>query len=194
MPSTTRPAPNLQEKLTAAQREADELARELADAESAVALAVEEQRFADAEKAKATADAVRPHLALAQASVTALRQAAHDLDAHRRDAERAEQERIQREQAQQQMEEAAGRMRAAEDDVQRLLAEIGPALDAVRQIMHEAVLAEQRLGQARADGHTAGVAAGHVDPALPLPYPPRSVQSRLERDRLLYAIYHNKPL
>lgn len=190
----TRPAPNISERLTEAQREVTALAKELAEAEADLAQAIEEQRFTDAEAAKARADEVRPHLALATASVNALRQAADDLDVHRREAERAERERLQREQAEAQMQDARERMRAAQDDVQRLLAEIPAGLDAVRQAIHEALLAEQRLGNAQQDFHTAGIGAGHTDPNTAAPYPPQSVRVRLERDQLLNAIYRNRPL
>lgn len=190
----TRPAPNIPEKLAEARREADELARQLAQAEADVALAVEEQRFADAEQAKARADGIRPHAALAQATVSALKQAADELDAHRREAERAEQERLQREQADAQHQDAKARRDAAQEDVQRLLAEIPAALDAVRAVIQEALMAEERLRNAQGDWHTSGIAAGHIDPTSPAPYPAQNVRARVERSQLLNAIYRNREL
>lgn len=184
----TRPGLNLPEMTANAQRDLDALAAEHAAAEQELADAVAAERFEDAQAAKARVTDVTPHLALARATLTALHEAAHDLDSSRRKAEQAEADRARQEVAEQAMEQGRAEQAEARADMDRLLADIPAALDAVKALVADARAAELRFNHARVAWHEAGRTAGHIDSASPTPIPSANVQSRIERDPILAAV------
>lgn len=170
--SDTRQAPDIPALLAAARRDAEGLRAELAHAEQEMQQALERQDFKAADKAKAKADAVRPHVMVAEGHVTALQQAADALEDHRRQEQEATEQRARREQAQGLMEAAQRREAEALEEMQRMLAEIKPAILAVRHLYQAALAAQDAATQARVDAHHTGITAGHIDPTVAVPVGP----------------------
>ncbi|MFC9631411.1 hypothetical protein ACFTY8_19470 [Streptomyces mirabilis] len=164
--------PTLNERLAEAQREATGLREQLAHAESDLAVALEDQDYAAAERLKKTADELRQPTLIAGAHVAALIAGVQELEAHRVAEQRAAQERERREQGQRQLEEATAREAAAMDEMDEHLAQLRAAYGALRQIVGDAIGAQERAGQARIEAHTAGINAGiwpqdMAPPAMP---------------------------
>lgn len=191
-PTATRTAPDINAKLAEARAEAEQLRGELARAETDLAAAREREDYQAAERAKQQADALRPHLALADASVQALVGALAALDEQRR-AEQVEAQRQAREEAAQRViNEAMAAEREAQEQAQRHFAEALAGLDAVRGSLQAAKAAEQagavaRRAAAQARAELTGSAPG---PAVS----PNWVGSRIDRSRLLFAILHGRDL
>jgi hypothetical protein len=178
----------LNEALTEASRTAKELREQLAVAESDLALAIEDKRYADAEQHKAAADALRQPVLIAEAHVTALMAGQDELRRHREEEQRATQLRVAREQATVQFQAATEREADATEEVQRLMAEVPVALAALQDCMRSALDAQRRIHMARNDAHTAGIAAGVWAPDMPLPAAPNMASSRFETDPLWIAV------
>lgn len=170
--------------LDEAQRKARELREQLAVAESDLAVALEDQRYSDADLAKARADDLRQPVLIAEAHVQALMAGQAELQRHREDEQRATQQRIAREQATVQFQAATEREALATEEVQQLMAEVPVALTALQDTMRAALDAQHRVHQARNDAHLAGQAAGIWDPTLPLPAAPNMASSRFDGDPL----------
>jgi hypothetical protein len=182
MPTTT---PSLAERLAEAQREAQALNEKLSHAEHEQALAVEEKRFGDAERAKAAADEVREPLLVAQAHVQALQAGIAELERHRVEEQRAQAERERREQAEAHFQTSRAAEAEAEEEMRRLVAEVSAAYGALVQTMQAAQQAEQRLSQARLDVHEWGKAAGHFVQDAPRPSRPNFATARFEHTPVL---------
>lgn len=192
MTTATRTPPDLNGKLVDARSEAEALRGELTAAEADLAAAIEEQRFADAEEAKGRADAVRPHLALAEATERALGEAVHALGAHQRAAAEAAAQQARDEASMATLDAAMAAEREAEETARRCLAEALAGIDAVRESLTAAKAAElagadarQAVNQARAD--LEGTAPLHR-------VMPNWASGRIERSEILTAIYHRREL
>ncbi|WP_327069260.1 hypothetical protein [Kitasatospora sp. NBC_01302] len=187
-------ADTLNEQLNLAQREAGGLRDRLSRAETDLAEALEERRYADAETLKGTADSLRQPAMIAQAHVQALETAVRALQEHQEQEERAARERQRRDQAAAMYEQAREAEAAALDDVARHMAEVPVAYEALQQAMAAAMAAEIRVGGARRDAHTAGVGAGHLPADYPVPPIPNNARARFEQHPLLGQILRNPRL
>ncbi|MHA6762065.1 hypothetical protein [Streptacidiphilus sp. PAMC 29251] len=192
MSTATRTAPDLNGKLADAAAQAEQLRTELNTAEADLAQALERQDYPAAESAKERTEAAWPHLALAEATRTALTAALHALDAHRRDAQAAASQLARDEAAQQ----AANSSRAAEQEArensERHLAEALAGIEAVRGSLTLAKLADQQGYAARQTAAQAladlnGTAAGPV-------VAPSWAGARIDRSELLTAILRGRDL
>lgn len=182
------PEQTLNERLTAAQREADALREQLCDAEFKQNAAVTAQDFAAAEEHKRRADAAREPLLIAEAHVRALTEGVQALDAHRMAEQQAEQLRQQREAAKAQYETFTAEEAEAVEQVQRYLAEVGAGYAAIRQAMTEAVAAEDRVDQARAKKWQAGVLAALLPEDYPRPRRSHMASTRFDNSQMLSLI------
>jgi chromosome segregation ATPase len=196
MPATatpTRTAPDLNGRLVDARAETQALRTELNAAEADLAQALERGDYLDAESAKGRVQAVRPHLALAEATENALTGALHALDAHRRDEQAAAQRQAREEAAQQALNEAMAAEAEARETSERHLAEALAGVDAVRGSLTLAKQAEQQGNAAR---HAAAQARADLDGTSQAPYvaSPNWASSRIDRSELLTAIYRGRDL
>lgn len=181
-------AETLAAKLAAARREAQEQRRQLETAEQDLAVALDERRYADAEKLKDTVDGLRQPVLIADAHVQALQAGVDALAAQQEADRRAQADRERREQAEGLMETARARQAEATDDVERLLQEIPVAFQELRRLMDEAEAAQVRAAQAMVDFHHAGVAAGHIDQGAPPPWGWNRATAWIEASPVLMAV------
>ncbi|TKA11747.1 hypothetical protein [Actinacidiphila oryziradicis] len=190
----TMTAPKLNERLEQARKEAKGLREQLAFAESDLAKALEDRDYAAAEDHKKAADELRQPVLIAEAHVKALIAGAQELEAHRAAEQRATQEREQREQAGRQFEEATAREAQAMDEMNQHLAQLREAYVALRQIVSEAIAAQQRAGQARLDSHHAGIGAGIWAQDMPQPALPNHASVLIDYSPVLLQIMQNPQL
>ncbi|MFF7884306.1 hypothetical protein ACH40F_29195 [Streptomyces sp. NPDC020794] len=186
--------PTLNERLAEAQREAAGLREQLAHAESDLAVALEDQDYAAAERLKKVADELRQPALIAGAHVAALIAGVQELEAHRAAEQRASQLREQQEQARRQFEEATAREAAAMDEMDEHLAQLRAAYGALRQIVGDAIGAQQRAGQARLDAHHTGMAAGIWAPDSAPPAMPNRATAYIDYSPVLLQIMRNPDL
>ena len=194
--ATAVPAPTvtLDERLTAARREADDLRDQLAAADSKLNEALEDRRYGDAEGLQHAADALRQPVFIAQAHVTALEAAAEQLAQHQREQQLAAQARDRRDQALGMYERAREQEAEALEDLDRALSEVPAAYRALVLCMQAAIQAEQAVGQARSDGHSTGTVAGLLPEGMPRPVPPNKASARFAASHLLTQILQNPQL
>jgi hypothetical protein len=181
-------AAGLAEKTAEAQRDAQALREKLEEAELRLNEALEDRRYADAETLKQRVDALREPVLIADAHLTALRAGLAALQAQQEADQQAAADRARRDQADVLMEAARTREAAARDDVERLLAEMPVAYAELRRMIAEAEAAQLQVQQAQADFHHAGVAAGHIDPAAPLPWGWNRATAWIEASPVLMTI------
>ncbi|MDU8998204.1 hypothetical protein [Streptomyces mirabilis] len=186
--------PTLNERLAEAQREATGLRAQLENAEVELANALEDQDYATAERIKKTADELRQPVLIAEAHVKALIAGVQELEAHRAAEQRASQLRDQQEQARRQFEEATAREAAAMDEMDQHLAQLKAAYAALRQIVGDAIAAQQRAGQARLDAHSTGVAAGIWAQDSARPSLPNRATAYIDYSPVLMQIMQNPDL
>ncbi|TKA13193.1 hypothetical protein [Actinacidiphila oryziradicis] len=193
MTTATRTAPDLNGKLVEARSEAETIRGELSQAEADLAAALEVQDFRSAEEAKGRADAVRPHLALAEATERALGEAVHALGAHQRAEAETAARQAREEASRATLAAAMAAEREAEETARRCLAEALAGVDAVRDSLTAAKAAEVAGGDAR---QAANEARAELEGTAPSPHRvmPSWASSRIERSELLTAIYHRREL
>lgn len=195
MAATMTTAPDLNGRLAEARSEAEKVRGELSKAENDLAAAVDRGDYPAAEKAKQRVEALRPHMALADASVKALAEAMAALDTQRQ-AEQAEAQRQAREEAARRViDEAVAAEREAEESANRHMAEALAGLEAVRASLQAAKQAEQDGGNARrAAAQAQADLGGPVGVAGPRIVSPSWASGRIERSTLLLAILHGRDL
>jgi len=184
----------LNDRLGEARKEAAELREQLAHAESDLTAALEDQDYPAAERHKKTADELRQPVLIAEAHVKALIAGVQELEAHRQAEQRAAQLREQQEQARRQFEEATAREAAAMDEMDEHLAQLRAAYGALRQIVGDAIAAQQRAGQARLDAHHTGVAAGIWPQDAATPAMPNRASAYLDYSPVLLQIMRTPDL
>lgn len=184
----TMTAPNIGERLEQARREAADLRTKLDQAEGELAQAVEGKDYGRADELKRRADDLRPHVLLAEASVTSLQNAANALEEHRQreNAAAIEKERQERYEAARATFVAVEREAIAE--AERLFEESKATIAAARESLQAALAAEGRAGQARRDAYQAAVDAGFEQPSMYGPTAPNWVRARVDADELLAGI------
>lgn len=175
----------LDERIAEAQRDSEQLNGQLANTEAQLEAALAAKDYAAADQLQRACDDLRQPALIAQATLDALVVASTALQTQQADQEQRARERAHRDQADAQHEAAKARAAEALQDVQRYLAEIGPAYSALVEVLHDALDAEKRQGQARRDAHLAGQAAGHIDPQLPAPVFPNTVEVRIASEDIL---------
>jgi chromosome segregation ATPase len=184
----------LDDRLTAARREAGDLRDQLAAADSKLSQALEDRRYGDAEGLRDAADALRQPLYIAEATVTALEAAVKQLADHEAEQQRATQERDRRDQALGMYERAREQEAEALEDLDRALAEVPAAYRALVLTMQAAIQAERAVGQARYDGHSTGTVAGLLPEGMPRPVPPNKASAKFDANPLLVQILKNPNL
>jgi hypothetical protein len=187
-------APTLASELASAQAKAQDLHTKLSHADAALREALDGSDYARAQVLKAEVDALRHTHLIADAHVQALQAGVEALRAVREAEERDAAERARQQQAHELYEAALGRENAALEEQNRLLADVGPAYEALRQIMREAIAAGDVAAQARRDGYHAGVTAGHIDAAAPAPHDANEARTRFEYSRMLLEILRTPEL
>jgi chromosome segregation ATPase len=185
----------LEQKLAEATREADSLRDQLAAVDSELNQALEDRRYGDeTEGLKHDADALRQSLYIADATVTALQAAVQQLADHQAAQQRAAFERDRKDQALGQYDQAKQREAAAEEGLDRFMAEIAPSWGALADTMIAAIDAERRITQARRDAHETGKVAGHFHPDSPIPAGVNRASALIENNRVLVEVLRNPRL
>jgi hypothetical protein len=191
--AATMTAPDLHGRLADARTEAEKVRGDLSKAENALAAAVERGDYPAAEEAKQRVEALRPHMALADASVRALTDALAALDAQRQQEQAAAQRQAREEAAQRAYNEAVAAEREAEEAANRHMAEALAGLEAVRVSLQAAKQAEQAGGNAR---RAAVQAQAELTGGTPPPtvITPAWASARIDRSQVLVAILRGRDL
>ncbi|MFJ8309814.1 MULTISPECIES: hypothetical protein [unclassified Streptomyces] len=185
--TATRTPPDLPARLADARTETEKVRGELSQAEQDLAAALEREDFRAAEDAKSRVEAIRPHLALAEASQRALADAMTALDAHRQAEQAAAQRQALQEAAQRTLEAAMAAEREAEETAHRCMAEVAAGLEAIRASLMAAKQAEQVGGTARRNANTAQAELAGTPP-IPYISTPNWASARIARSPVLTAI------
>lgn len=193
MAATMTTAPDLHGRLAEARTEAEKVRGDFSKAENDLAAAIEREDYPAADEAKQRVEALRPHMALADAGVKALTDALAALDAQRRQEQAAAQRQVREEAAQRVVNEAMASEREAEETARRHLAEALAGLEAVRVSLLAAKQAEQAGGQARREVATAQaeLTGGTVPPYIATP---NWASARIDRSPLLVALLRGQEL
>jgi chromosome segregation ATPase len=192
MTTATRPAPDLNGKLAEAHAEAETIRGELSQAEADLAGALEVQDFKAADEAKARVESLRPHVALAEASERALRDALTALDTQRQTEQAAAQRQAREEAAQAAVAQAMAAEQEVQEAARRHLAEALAGIDAVRGSLAAAKAAEMAGADAR---QAANQARAELEGTVPLHrVMPNWASGRIERSSVLTAILHGREL
>lgn len=186
-------APDLNARLADARSEAEKVRGDLSKVENDLAAAVEREDYSAADEAKQRIETIRPHMALADATVKALVDALAALDAQRQQEQAAAQRQAREEAAQRVINEAMASEREAEEAANRHMAEALAGLEAVRVSLQAAKQAEQAGGQARREVATAQaeLAGGTVPPYIATP---NWASARIDRSPLLVALLRGQDL
>ncbi|NUR02555.1 MAG: hypothetical protein HOY79_40285 [Streptomyces sp.] len=183
----TMTATDISEQLGKARREAADLRMQLDQAEGELAQAVEAKDYSRADELKRRADDLRPHVLLAESSVTALQDAAAALDEHHRKEHATALEKERQERFGALRDAAAAAEREAVDEAERFLTETKAHIAAAAESLRAALGAEARAGLARREGQQAAIDAGWEQPSMYVSVPNR-VQAHIDTDQLLAEI------
>ncbi|MFE3522232.1 hypothetical protein ACFXOD_11660 [Streptomyces sp. NPDC059161] len=186
--------PGLDGRLQEARLDAQELNRQLHQAEAGLQTALDEKRYAEAEDLKKAANALREPLLIAEAHVQALEAGVQALREHQQAEERAQREREAREQAAAAHGAALVDEQAAVEEMQSCTAEWEPAYQALRQAIAGARAAEERIYRARVSKHAAGIASGRLPEGYPTPSRAGIVAGRIEASQILSLIWRTERL
>ncbi|MFB6567371.1 hypothetical protein [Streptomyces noursei] len=191
--AVTSTPPDLPGRLADARAEAEKVRGELSSAENALAAALERGDFKAADGAKQRVEALRPHLALAEATEKALSDAMAALDAHRQAEHAAAVRQAREEAAQRAFGRAAAAEREAQESAERHYAEALAGVEAVRVSLQAAKQAERDGAEAR---RAAVVAQAEVAGAEPPQFTaaPAWASVRIDRSALLTAILRGRDL
>jgi hypothetical protein len=190
--SPTSKTGTVTDRLTVARQDEQAANERVNFAEADLKAALDGQDYAKAEKAKTELEAAREAAVIASAHAQALQAGVNALEQQRAAERQALAEHEAKQHANVLFEQAREREAEAQDEVQRHLADIEPAYEALRRVMQAALDAEHRQGNFRQEADGYAKAAGQTDPGLPAPMRPNLARTRIDMSPVLTQVFRTR--